>query len=53
MIELKDERLAICKRCEHYWQRAEVAVCRLCGCQVATKAAFESGKCPEGKWDQP
>jgi len=46
----KEQRLDICKACEHYWERKLFAVCKKCGCVASWKASLEKGKCPVGKW---
>ena len=43
-------KLAVCKTCEHYWQRKDYAVCKKCGCPLQWKAQLKGGKCPIGRW---
>jgi len=40
------ERLAICKKCEHY----NNGRCKVCGCFMFIKTRFAAMKCPINKW---
>jgi hypothetical protein len=42
-------RLAICKECEHYFERT--GTCKKCGCFMKIKSRIPGMKCPIGKWD--
>jgi hypothetical protein len=46
--EVKEERLAICRGCEHYNQKQ--VRCKECGCFLDQKASLALDSCPIGKW---
>ena len=46
--ELKEERMNICKKCEHY--SARQIRCKQCGCWLVQKVKFTSSTCPIEKW---
>ena len=46
--ELKNERMDICKKCEHYSMRQER--CKKCGCWLVHKIKFKVSECPIKKW---
>ena len=46
--EIKQQRLTICKSCEHY--DAQQIRCKSCGCFLLTKASFALDSCPLHKW---
>ena len=46
--ELKEERMSICKKCEHY--SARQVRCKECGCWLVQKIKFTSSKCPIERW---
>lgn len=49
--ELKEERLNICKTCEHYNVAANFAkLCSECGCILQWKTWLKNVECPKGKW---
>jgi hypothetical protein len=41
-----DQRLAICKNCEHYVS----GKCAICGCVLKYKTKMDTEKCPINKW---
>jgi len=45
--EVAEERLSICKGCEHL---GKYKVCDLCGCFVLAKVKLPLEECPEGLW---
>ena len=45
--EKANERLSICKDCEHY----NGSRCKICGCFMLTKVGLKSSKCPIHKWN--
>lgn len=47
--ETKNNRLNICKTCEHY--NDSLIKCNSCGCFLLIKAAWASEDCPLKKWD--
>jgi hypothetical protein len=47
--EVKEQRLNICKECEHY--DASQIRCKSCGCFLLTKASFSLDSCPLQKWN--
>jgi hypothetical protein len=47
--EVKQQRLNICKSCEHY--DASQIRCKSCGCFLLTKASFSLDSCPLKKWN--
>ena len=51
--KLSDERLAICKECEHsrdMFARGWINYCNKCGCMLKIKTRIKSNQCPIGKW---
>jgi glutamate racemase len=47
----REERLDICKGCEHYKLiKNVIEVCGTCNCPLATKTALVLSKCPLNKW---
>jgi hypothetical protein len=46
--ELQEERASICDGCELLDR--ESYRCNSCGCFLKFKIAWETSKCPEGKW---
>ena len=46
--ELKEERMNICKKCEHY--SARQVRCKECGCWLVQKIKFTNSKCPIDRW---
>ena len=43
-----DEKLEICKQCEHL--KPVLIQCSLCGCLMFFKTKIDTAKCPAGKW---
>lgn len=43
-----DQRMSICKSCEHFNKERET--CKICGCACALKASWLSSNCPLNKW---
>jgi hypothetical protein len=48
MEEIREQRLAICKSCDFYFE--PTGQCKKCGCFVKTKTAVARAKCPMYKW---
>lgn len=46
--ELKNERLEICKGCEHFIKLTQS--CSKCGCFMSAKTTLPNAECPVGKW---
>ena len=46
--DVKAERFATCKSCEHFFQ--PTATCKKCGCFMAVKTSIIHAECPVGKW---
>lgn len=46
--EVKSERYAICRACEHFVPMT--TQCRKCYCAMGIKAWYAELSCPEGKW---
>ena len=46
--ELKEERMEVCKKCEHY--SARQVRCKECGCWLVQKIKFTNSKCPIDRW---
>jgi hypothetical protein len=44
--EQKNNRLEICKSCDHY----DSGTCKLCSCNLGFKTMLETAACPIGKW---
>ncbi len=44
--KLYEERLMICKECEHLIE----ASCMACGCYVEFRASIKRNRCPKKKW---
>lgn len=47
---IADERLKICKECEHL--EHTLLQCEVCGCFMKGKTLFPFSKCPLDKWDK-
>lgn len=47
---ISEERLNICKTCEHLYQRTNQ--CRLCACFMNAKTKLAAAKCPINKWEK-
>jgi hypothetical protein len=47
--EIRNERLDICKGCEHLFKPTRT--CKKCGCFMAAKTWLKFAHCPEGHWD--
>ena len=45
-----DDRLNICKNCEHNIKYMGARICDQCGCIIKSKASIESEKCLMNKW---
>lgn len=45
--DLEDQRLAICKDCEHYLVTTQ---CSQCGCFMPAKVKLLYSSCPKGLW---
>ena len=43
---LREERLAMCKTCDHLLD----GMCRACGCYVELRTAMKEQECPYEKW---
>lgn len=48
--EVKEQRMDICKNCEHY--DAEQIRCKECGCMLEYKTGFALDSCPLNKWKE-
>lgn len=48
--EVAQERLDICKGCEHLIKAT--TTCKECGCFMAAKVKLPNAFCPIGKWDK-
>lgn len=48
-IESLEERLNVCKECEHFVPTK--VKCNACGCQLLAKASEAFEVCPEGYWN--
>lgn len=48
--EEKEQRMSICRSCEHYTELCGQARCNECGCFAMLKTELASAKCPCGKW---
>lgn len=48
--ELKQERLDICKACEHF-NKPGPQLCGQCGCFMPAKASLPNAWCPVHKWE--
>lgn len=48
--QTSEERLTICKTCEHYKENGVYKHCGKCGCAFPAKTKCLSCNCPEGKW---
>jgi hypothetical protein len=46
--EIRNERLNICKGCEHLFKPTRT--CKKCGCFMAAKTWLKHAHCPEDKW---
>jgi uncharacterized paraquat-inducible protein A len=46
--EEAERRLAICRDCDKY--NAAAGTCRICGCNLKTKASWALERCPIRKW---
>lgn len=47
--EIRNERLDICKKCEHLFKPTRT--CKKCGCFMSAKTWIRLAHCPEGHWD--
>jgi hypothetical protein len=47
---ISEERLQICKTCEHLIQLT--SQCKKCGCLMNLKTKLPNAYCPVGKWHQ-
>lgn len=48
--DIAQERLAICKGCDHYIEAT--TQCTQCGCIMTAKSKLPNASCPLLKWDQ-
>lgn len=48
--KLADERLPICKKCEHIKDTKFGEICSLCGCILESKTRVEDEHCELNKW---
>jgi len=50
--EVYEERIKICRSCEHLQKKLNVETCKLCGCIMPLKARFRNVRCPDNppKW---
>jgi hypothetical protein len=49
--EIKDQRLATCKQCEHHMNGLNLLdLCTKCGCVLQWKTWLNRAECPVGKW---
>lgn len=48
--EVKDQRLQICFKCNHYKPTALGPRCTSCSCFIGLKDILKTEKCPKGKW---
>lgn len=46
--EIKEERLAICRSCEHFYPKLQK--CLKCGCIMPLKTRLANASCPVHKW---
>jgi hypothetical protein len=46
--EEQEQRLTICRSCEHFHQ--EQQRCKQCGCFMQHKTTYRSAECPIGLW---
>ena len=44
---IKDQRMEICKVCEHF---TTLSRCKKCGCYMPAKVLLARAKCPIDKW---
>jgi hypothetical protein len=47
--EIRNERLNICKGCDHLFKPTRT--CKKCGCFMAAKTWLRKAYCPIGLWD--
>lgn len=47
-LELKEERLSMCRECPQLIKITEQ--CKKCGCHMPWKASLPHAECPIGKW---
>jgi len=47
-MSVSDERLKICKACEHFIKTT--TTCKKCGCFMIIKTKLVNSECPIGKW---
>ena len=47
-LSIAEERMNICKSCEHFIFKK--TVCSKCGCLMALKTKIRGSSCPVGKW---
>lgn len=50
-IEIYEERLAICRKCEFFEEKREMCTEARCGCLLKRKAKWASEACPLGHWE--
>jgi formamidopyrimidine-DNA glycosylase len=46
--EVQNQRMDICKECEHYHE--EQVRCKECGCFLEDKTSYSAAICPVRKW---
>jgi len=46
--EIAEERMSICKKCEHFFSYTQS--CTKCGCFMKVKTILSAAKCPVRKW---
>jgi hypothetical protein len=47
-FKVSEERLDICRKCEHFQE--ESSRCAICGCFMDYKTLLPFAECPQGKW---
>lgn len=48
--EIAEERMSICRGCEHFISLT--TQCTQCGCIMSAKTKLPNASCPVGKWQQ-
>lgn len=48
--EIKENRMQICRECDHY--DSEQIRCKECGCMLEYKTRFSLDSCPLKKWEE-
>lgn len=43
-----EDRFAICKNCDQFWDA--VKVCKVCKCYMPAKTKLQDSRCPLRKW---